>query len=92
MSYIINCSTNIITLKIASVLFIPVVLCELAFLPGKWIVLSPQKEYHSSSKVEICIHLAAIYKKDWKLCLPLNYYALILQDCKIIALSLVLLV
>ena len=51
MSYIITCSTKLLTLVIAPFLFILVsVLCEFAMVPGGYILLSPQaEELHSSS-------------------------------------------
>ena len=51
MSYLITCSSKLLTLVIAPFLFILVsVLCEFAMVPGGYILLFPQaEELHSSS-------------------------------------------
>ena len=68
MSYSITCSTKILTLAIAPLLFILVdVLREFAMVPGVYILLSPQEEeVHYSSWGHRSTHSAAHSSKKFK--------------------------
>ena len=68
MSYSITCSTKILTLAIAPLLFILVdVLREFAMVPGVYILLSPQEEeVHYSSWGHRSTHSAAHSSKRFK--------------------------
>ena len=74
MPYSITCSTKILTLATAPLLFILVgVHCEFAMVPGVYILLFPQEEeVQFFSWRHRCAHSAAHSSKN--LCLPLYYY------------------
>ena len=77
MLYSITCSTKILSLAIASFLFIFVsVLCEFAMVPGGYILLSPKKKrctlLSEGTDAQIQQH---INQKDLNFCQPLYYCA-----------------
>ena len=75
MSYNIACSTKILTLVIASFLFISAgVLCEFTIVPDIHILLFPHEEDLYSSAEGTDVHTwQHTHQKDVKLCLPLYY-------------------
>ena len=69
MSYSIICSTKILTLGIAPVLFLSVgVPCEFAMVPDMYILQSPMRKRSTlppeGTNVQICITLKKKFKKD----------------------------
>ena len=64
MPYSITCSTKILTLATAPILFISAgILCEFDMVPGVYMVLSPhEEEVHSSSCRHRCTHSSKRFK------------------------------
>ena len=84
MSYIIICSTKILTLAIAPSLFISVgVLCEFAMMLGVYtVVLLPSRKKRFTLLLERSdLHIwQQIHKKYLKICLPLYYSANVIVE------------
>ena len=71
MSYIITCSTKILTLAIAPFLFISVdVLCKFAMMQCEYILLFPQEEEVLKGQIYT---FGSILQKEKNICLPLYY-------------------
>ena len=87
MPFSITCSNKILTLAIAPFLFILVdVLCEMAMVPGVYILLFPQEKEvpysfweHRCTDVHIQHH---IHQKDLNLCLKSCDYDKVIDELK----------
>ena len=81
MPYSVTCSTNTLTLATTPLLFILIgVPCELAMVPGVYILLSPKKKRCNLPPEGTNVHIQQhIHQKVLNFCLPLYYH------CKVIA-------